>query len=312
MPVLKADSTLAATAAIELAREAAVSIAEPDTVGEHVAMVMEAERLATHYFRCTSSGYQGWRWSVSVARSPRQKHATICETSLVPGEGAILAPEWVPYAERIAPGDLGAGDVLPYRQEDPNLQPGFEATGEEDIDALAINELGLGRKRVLSPEGREAAAQRWYDGEHGPRSEVAEKAPARCVTCGYFVPMAGALRRTFGVCANEWSPSDGKVVSLDHGCGAHSEADVAPQPPSSVGSPIVDEYAVEMVQFERPAAAPAAPTAELSDVAQAAEAIEAVETSESTDVPDVAEVAVESGLVEVAPAASDQAPAEQA
>ncbi len=184
MVELKADSTLAA--AVELARDAAISIAEPDTVGEHLVMVMEAERLATHYFRCTSTGYQGWRWSVSVARGPRQKRATICETSLVPGEGAILAPEWLPYAERIAPGDLGAGDVLPYRQEDPNLQPGFEATGDDDIDALAINELGLGRKRVLSPEGREAAAQRWYDGEHGPRSEVAEKAPARCLTCGYF------------------------------------------------------------------------------------------------------------------------------
>ena len=276
MAELKADSTLAA--AVELARDAAISIAEPDTVGEHLVMVMEAERLATHYFRCTSTGYQGWRWSVSVARGPRQKRATICETSLVPGEGAILAPEWVPYAERIAPGDLGAGDVLPYRQEDPNLQQGFEATGDDDIDALAITELGLGRKRVLSPEGREAAAQRWYDGEHGPRSAVAEKAPARCLTCGYFVPMAGALRRTFGVCANEWSPSDGKVVSLDHGCGAHSEADVAPPPPSSVGSPIVDEYAVEVVALDRPA------------------------------------VAVEpagSGLVEVAPTAPDQAPAEQ-
>ena len=276
MAELKADSTLAA--AVDLARDAAMSIAEPDTVGEHLVMVMEAERLATHYFRCTSTGYQGWRWSVSVARGPRQKRATICETSLVPGEGAILAPEWVPYAERIAPGDLGAGDVLPYRQEDPNLQQGFEATGDDDIDALAITELGLGRKRVLSPEGREAAAQRWYDGEHGPRSAVAEKAPARCLTCGYFVPMAGALRRTFGVCANEWSPSDGKVVSLDHGCGAHSEADVTPPPPSSVGSPIVDEYAVEVVALDRPA------------------------------------VAVEpagSGLVEVAPTAPDQAPAEQ-
>ena len=283
MVEFKADSTLAA--AVELARDAAISIAEPDTVGEHLVMVMEAERLATHYFRCTSTGYQGWRWSVSVARGPRQKRATICETSLVPGEGAILAPEWLPYAERIAPGDLGAGDVLPYRQEDPNLQPGFEATGDDDIDALAINELGLGRKRVLSPEGREAAAQRWYDGEHGPRSAVAEKAPARCLTCGYFVPMAGALRRTFGVCANEWSPSDGKVVSLDHGCGAHSEADVTPPPPSSVGSPIVDEYAVEVVEFDRPPVV----------------AAEALASEEPTS----------SGLVEVAPTAPDQAPAEQ-
>jgi hypothetical protein len=248
MAELKIDSTLAG--AVDLAREAAVSIAEPGTVGDHLGVVMEAERLATHRFSCASTAYVGWQWSVSVARSPRQKFATICETSLVPGEGAILAPEWVPYAERIAPGDLGAGDVLPYREDDPLLQQGFEATGDDDTDQLAIAELGLGRVRVLSPQGREAAAQRWYDGAHGPRADVAEKAPAPCQTCGYFLPMAGALRLTFGVCANEWSPSDGKVVSLDHGCGAHSEVDVTPLATIPIGSPIVDEYAVELVPHE--------------------------------------------------------------
>jgi hypothetical protein len=169
----------------------------------------------------------------------------VCETALVPGEGAVLAPEWVPYAERIEPGDIGAGDVLPYREVDPHLEPGYAATGDEEVDQLALAELGLGRKRVLSAEGREAAAQRWYDGDHGPRSEVAEKAPDRCLTCGYYLPMAGALRRAFGVCANEWSPSDGKVVSLDHGCGAHSEVDAPAVPTVAVPPPVVDEYAVE-------------------------------------------------------------------
>ena len=72
---------------------------------------------------------------------------------------------------------------------------------------MALWELGLGRKRVLSAEGREAAAQRWYEGECGPHAEVAAKAPAPCSSCGFFLPMAGALRSFFGVCANEWSPS---------------------------------------------------------------------------------------------------------
>ena len=88
MPEIKSDLTL--RAASELAREALVGIAEPGTVGEHLEMVMDEERLATHYFACTSMGYHGWRWAVSVARAPRQKDATICETSLVPGFGAML------------------------------------------------------------------------------------------------------------------------------------------------------------------------------------------------------------------------------
>jgi hypothetical protein len=245
MPAPKDDATL--RAAVEVAREAAASIAEPGTVGDHLGMDVVGERLATHYFACTASAYPGWRWAITVARVPRGKVATVCETNLVPGEGALLSPEWVPYADRLAPGDLGAGDVLPFKEEDPNLEPGFEATGDEDVDAVALWELGLGRPRVLSGEGREAAAQRWYDGDHGPHAEVAEKASAPCSTCGYFYPMAGALRSFFGVCANAWSPSDGRVVSLDHGCGAHSETDVEKHEPAPVGEPLVDEVAYDLV-----------------------------------------------------------------
>ena len=152
-------------------------------------MEMLGERLAMHWFECTSAGYHGWRWGVSVARVPRAKLATVCETNLLPGPEAVLAPEWLPYADRLAPGDLGPGDVLPRRPDDPNLEAGFEATGDEDVDQMALFELGLGRPRVLSAEGRDAAATRWYTGENGPKAEIALKATARCSTCGYFVPM---------------------------------------------------------------------------------------------------------------------------
>jgi hypothetical protein len=245
VPLPKDDATL--RAAVELAREAARSIAEEGTVGDHLGMEMVDERLATHYFACTARAYPGWRWAITVARVPRGKVATVCETNLVPGEGALLSPEWLPYADRIAPGDLGAGDVLPYKEEDPYLEPGFEATGDEDVDQVALWELGLGRQRVLSAEGREAATQRWYDGDNGPHADVAQKAPAPCSSCGFFLPMAGALRSFFGVCANAWSPSDGRVVSLDHGCGAHSEVDVEKHEPVPVGQPLVDEIAYDLV-----------------------------------------------------------------
>ena len=135
-------------------------------------------------------------------------------------------PTWLPWSDRIAPGDLGPGDLLPIIVEDPRLEPGYEATDDEDADQLAFWELGLGRERVLSPEGRAEAAERWYDGTHGPHTPIAELAPAPCASCGFFLPMAGTLRAVFGVCSNEWSPSDGQVVSLDHGCGAHSQGGV--------------------------------------------------------------------------------------
>lgn len=245
MPKVKQDPALAD--AVEVARSAAVDVAERGTVGDHLGVTMEAERLATHSFRCTSPAYRGWRWAVTVARVPRSKQVTVCETTLLPDEDALVSPEWLPYAERLAPGDVRPGDVTPKVDEDPNLEPGFEATGEEDVDRVAQWELGLGRPRVLSAEGRDAAAQRWYDGDPGPAGEVAQKAPAPCSTCGYFLPMAGALRAVFGVCANAWSPSDGTVVSLDHGCGAHSEVDMDQPEPENVPEPIVDEFVYESV-----------------------------------------------------------------
>lgn len=239
MAYVKPDAVL--TSAVEVARAAAEEIAEPGTVGEHQGVVMEGDRVATHSFACTASAYPGWHWAVTLSRVPRARKATVSEVHLLPGTGALLSPEWVPYAERLAPGDIGAGDRTPYVEDDPRLEAGWEATGEEDVDQVALWELGLGRERVLSAEGRDAAATRWYSGEHGPDSETARKAPKPCSTCGYFLPMAGALRSVFGVCSNEWSPADGTVVALGFGCGAHSEVDEEKRTPERIDPPVLDD-----------------------------------------------------------------------
>ena len=243
MPAPKEDATL--RAAVELAREAAASIAEPGTVGDHLSMEMVDERLATHYFACTARAYPGWRWAITVARVPRGKVATVCETNLVPGEGPAV-PRVAAVCRAAGPRRPRRRRCPPYKEEDPNLEPGFEATGDEDVDQVALWELGLGRKRVLSAEGREAAAQRWYEGEGGPHSEVAEKAyPLRVVWL--LLPDGRCTALFFGVCANAWSPSDGRVVSLDHGCGAHSEVDVDRHEPVPSAEPLVDEIAYDLV-----------------------------------------------------------------
>ena len=224
------DKTLTSPAAIELARHALEEVTDPITVGEYVAAAPDAERLVTHLFDCTLSGYRGWRWAVTLSRVPRGRTATVCEMALLPGEEALLAPAWVPWAERLEPGDITRSDRLPRKETDERLEPGWEATGE-DADAVALDELDLGRPRVLSAQGVASAAERWYGGDHGPDAEGVRKAHATCSTCGFFVPMAGALRAIFGVCANEWAADDGSVVSLDHGCGAHSETDLPDQGP---------------------------------------------------------------------------------
>jgi hypothetical protein len=246
-PVAPPAPDAVCAAAVDLARAAAVEDAEPGTVGEHVRVIAEGERLVTHLFASTAKGYRGWCWAVTVARVPRSRTATVCEVVLLPADGAVLAPTWVPWSQRLAPGDLGPADALPYRADDPLLDPGYAATDDEDADAVALWELGLGRPRVLNAEGRDAAATRWYLGDRGPTADEALHAAAACASCGYFLPVAGGLRQVFGVCANEWSPSDGRVVSVDHGCGAHSETDVDRPEPEPLPLPILDETGADAV-----------------------------------------------------------------
>ncbi|MFF3512599.1 DUF3027 domain-containing protein [Streptomyces sp. NPDC002573] len=264
--------------AVDLARAAAEEVAAPGVVGEHTGMVAEGDRVVTHFFECKEMGYRGWRWAVTVTRASRAKIVTLDETVLLPGPDALLAPEWVPWSERLRPGDMGPGDLLPTDAEDLRLEPGFSGEEEpppnspvsgemaelveaEDVEVTAgvpanlpmapsrgsiaavAEELGMRRARVLSRYGLHVAADRWEEA-FGSKTPMAQAAPASCVSCGFLVALGGSLGQAFGVCANEFSPADGHVVSLAYGCGGHSEAAVmpkAPQPPP----PVVDETKVE-------------------------------------------------------------------
>lgn len=264
--------------AVDLARAAAEEAAAPGIVGEHVGLVSEGDRVVTHFFQCRELGYRGWRWAVTVARASRAKIVTVDEAALLPGPDAVLAPEWVPWSERLRPGDMGPGDLLPTDAEDLRLEPGYSGEDEpaptvpvshemadlveaEDADLTTgspsgftlapsrgsipavAEELGMRRARVLSRYGLHTAADRWEEA-FGPKTPMAQAAPAACVSCGFLVPIGGSLGQAFGACANEFSPADGRLVSLAYGCGGHSEAAVMPRPPQPA-APVIDETRVD-------------------------------------------------------------------
>lgn len=222
-----------AAAAVDEARAALLEEVSAGDVGEHLGVRGDGQRVVTHLFGCSRKGYVGWHWAVTLTRASRQKQVTVDEIVLLPGEDAIIAPEWVPYRERIKPGDLSPGDLLPVADDDPRLVPTY-AFGDDPLDAdekaqirTVAKDLGLGRARTLSPEGRDQAAQRWYAGSGGPDAQLAKSAPETCWSCGFLVRLAGPLSDRFGVCANGDANDDGHVVALGHGCGAHSEVRLA-------------------------------------------------------------------------------------
>ena len=374
------DPDEACAQAVDLARRAAEELAGAARVGDYVTATPDGDRVVTHLFRCLDPAYKGWCWAVTVARASRGKQVTVSECLLLPGPEAILAPDWVPWRERLRPGDLGVGDILPAPPDDARLVPaltldgddgltdwgetewampgtvpvdvvpvpveadgtaaegthgpvpegtaaadargeatattdtgaeatvaaadtGAEATvapadtGAEDGGAVATapgaaaspaaaspaaasgdtasgdaasgdtasgdaaseNPAGPepepapletvpGRARVLSAIGRDDAALRWYTSEHGPKTPLAHAAPGLCSGCGFFVRLAGPLGQVFGVCGNAYAPDDGRVVSADHGCGAHSEAMFPPTADQPL-RPVIDELGYDLVDM---------------------------------------------------------------
>ena len=308
--------------AVDLARAAAEEMAGPAGVGEHLTMTADGDRVVTHLFRSLDPAYRGWCWAITVARASRSKHVTVSESLLLPGSEAILAPDWVPWRERLRPGDLGPGDLLPAAPDDARLVPmatldgddgltdwgesswavpGAELAGlaaadddqdqdqDQDGDTLpadiaddagpadggpvdsgnadsagssdraaarlaaqsrasAVPDTVPLRARVLSSIGRDDTALRWYTSEHGPKTPLAHAAPGLCASCGFYVRLAGPLGQVFGVCANAYAPDDGRVVSVDHGCGAHSEAVFAPSAEQPL-RPVIDELGYDLVDM---------------------------------------------------------------
>ena len=182
--------------AVDIAREALQELGEGG-IGKHIGVAGMTATSATHRFRADMPGYPGWEWQAVLGCAPNSSYVTVSEVALVPGGQALQAPEWVPYSDRLRPGDLGPGDLMPPAPDDERI-----AGGE------------------LTKTGWKQAEKRWRD-KFGPNTKMAAKAPLQCKTCALFVE----FRQPWGVCANELS-ADGRVVHGTYGCGAHSETRV--------------------------------------------------------------------------------------
>jgi hypothetical protein len=236
----------------------------PELVGDHLGVEAVGDRVVTHFFACLDRAYTGWRWAVTVVRAPRSRSVTVDESELLPGPDALLAPPWVPWQDRLRPGDVGIGDLLPASADDERLVPLAILDGDDGVTdwftARADSEnadAGPGepselpapeRIRVLSAFGRDDTAERWYESDHGPRTPLSHAAPAHCASCGFYVPLSGGLGRIFGACGNAYAPDDGRVVSVDHGCGAHSEA-IRTGGTVPAAAPVIDEFGYDLVDL---------------------------------------------------------------
>ena len=148
------------TEAVALAREAVVlGGADAAGVGEHVGVRVHEDRLLTHLFDCELPGYPGWTWYATVARAPRSKHVTVCESGLLSGPNSLLAPDWVPWEER--------------------MQSVREQDAQEQVDQDQ-GEQGLGEQG-----GARESTSRASSSEDGSSGSAASNAPEEKLSSGH-------------------------------------------------------------------------------------------------------------------------------
>jgi hypothetical protein len=167
----KPDAFLAAS--VEVARSAIEGITAASDIGEHLAAKSEGDRLVTHLFECRLPGYLGWQWYAVLTRNSRSKVVTVNELGVLPSEDSILAPEWVPWAERVRPEDAQETDahetvqeVGPATTAVDNVEAGesdaVEPDDEEPEDEEPEDEAPENEAHAAEPDG----------GEHERNSEA--------------------------------------------------------------------------------------------------------------------------------------------
>lgn len=251
-----------------IAKAVAIEVADEDNqVGDFVEAIDLGDDVTDFRFETRVRGYEGWQWSVTLYHDVELDHWTVNESLLVPTDKALRPPAWIPWKDRLEPTNLAVTDSIGTEPDDPRLEEGFRATdagegapaetpemsetsetSKKDVED-AVEEFELSRRHVLTPLGRAQTAKRWYEGPRGPKSLSTKTADGNpCSTCGFFIPLKGELNLLFGVCANKWSPDDGRVVSVDHGCGEHSE--IEPPEPSHLwvqSKPAFDDLHIDII-----------------------------------------------------------------
>lgn len=142
----KPDALLAA--AVDVARTAVEGIAPASQIGRHLAARTEGDRVVTHLFESKLAGYQGWQWYAVLTRNSRSKTVTVNELGLLPSEDSILAPEWVPWAERVRPEDARQDDEIVSEEHYEEADTGIDAAAKGLIAAAVADAV----PEVADPE----------------------------------------------------------------------------------------------------------------------------------------------------------------
>jgi hypothetical protein len=159
---------------VDLARAAAQEEAGDERVGEYVDYHIEDDAAVTHHFEADKAGYGGWRWAVTITSAGPDTDITVSEVVLLPGPDALVAPDWVPWQERVMAGDLGVGDLLPTSPDDPRLVAAYVESDDPAVEETAMEHAW--RRRSAGTRASSGQGRTW----RGARPRIAERVGSTC------------------------------------------------------------------------------------------------------------------------------------
>lgn len=100
VPTIEPDQVL--LAAQDFARAALTEITPAATVGAYFGYIVHDEHVLSLQFESNLAGYPDWYWTVGLSRIDEDSAPNVLETELIPSANSMVAPDWIPWSERLA------------------------------------------------------------------------------------------------------------------------------------------------------------------------------------------------------------------
>jgi len=130
-------------AAVDQARAALLEITPSSTIGAVVGHTTHDEHVLSLHFASLMPGYPDWHWTATLSRIDDESEPNVLETELLPGEGAVLAPEWTPWSERLEDYKLAQEHAAALAEDDDDEDFDDESDADSDDEDIDDDELDL-------------------------------------------------------------------------------------------------------------------------------------------------------------------------
>ena len=159
------------------AYQALLGTTSKQSIGFLVEVLDEGDSTESYLFESKLKGYVGWRWSVTVY-APEGQEPTVSEVLLMPGVDSLVAPDWVPWSERLADykalqAELEAQAALDAEEADESddSDEADDVDEAEDADALALAD---DQDEAAEDSSEDEEASDSNDSDDEPSSAVAD------------------------------------------------------------------------------------------------------------------------------------------